>query len=59
MRVNSFMPDKKSGKIQLLFLMLLTVSTLRAQEYPNPDWHYLDKPEQAGWNTEQIERIHY
>jgi len=47
----------KSGKLWLLFVMLLTVSILKGQEYPNPDWHYIDKPEQAGWNKEKLGKL--
>ena len=52
MKINLLISEKKSEKLWLLVLLLLTVSILKGQEYPNPDWHYIDKPEQAGWNKE-------
>jgi CubicO group peptidase (beta-lactamase class C family) len=40
-----------------LLVTLSTVSTLKAQEYPNPNWQYVDKPEQAGWNTQKLDTL--
>src|ERR1035437_246733 len=57
MKIEVLISEKKSGKLWLLFIMLLTVSILKAQEFPNPDWHYIDKHEHTGWNTENLGKL--
>jgi CubicO group peptidase (beta-lactamase class C family) len=57
MKMYSCKYRKKTERLWVLFLLFLTISALKAQEYPNPEWQYIDKPELAGWNTEKLRTL--
>src|SRR5882757_8760574 len=39
-------------------LLLLFVTSLKAQEYPDKDWTYDEHPLQSGWNQSKLDHLH-